>query len=102
MRKSINPKAIEIQRRFFEALDIVIGTGQCGGLQTFCKEHDLNRVKYSNIRTEMRNPEAAKPTNYKVIDLDALAHLCKDFNISSDWLLLGRGKMFRNETYGKI
>lgn len=95
MLKNIRPELVSIQRRFFEALDVVIGTGQCGGLQTFCKEHNLNRVKYSNIRTEMRKPDEAKPTNYKVIDLDALAYLCKDFNISSDWLLLGKGKMFR-------
>jgi hypothetical protein len=95
MKKSINPQAIEIQKRFFDALDLLIDTKQCGGLQTFCKEHELNRAKYSNIRTEMRNPEMAKPTNYKVIDLDALTYLCKDFNVSPDWLLLNKGDMFK-------
>jgi hypothetical protein len=96
MKKSINPQAIEIQKRFFEALDLLISTGQTGGLQTFCKEHDLNRVKYSNIRTELRKPASeAKPTNYKVIDLDALTYLCKDYNVSADWLLLGKGTMFK-------
>lgn len=96
MLKNIRPEMISIQRRFFEVLDAVIGTGQCGGLQTFCKEHDLNRVKYSNIRTEMRKPsDEAKPTNYKVIDLDALTYLCKDYNVSPDWLLLGKGGMFK-------
>jgi hypothetical protein len=96
MLKNIRPEMIAIQSRFFEALDVLIASQECIGLQTFCKKHALNRVKYSNIRTEMRNPDMAKPTNYKVIDLDALAHLCKDFNISSDWLLLGKGTMFNN------
>ncbi|MDR1881770.1 MAG: hypothetical protein LBR26_03190 [Prevotella sp.] len=95
MKKSINPQAIEIQKRFFEALDLLIDTKQCGGLQTFCKEHDLNRVKYSNIRTELRKPNEAKANNYKVIDLDALAWLCKDYNVSSDWILLNKGNMFK-------
>jgi hypothetical protein len=96
MKKNINPQAIEIQKRFFEALDLLISTRQTGGLQTFCKNHDLNRVKYSNIRTELRKPASeAKPTNYKVIDLDALAYLCKDFGVSPEWLLLGKGKMFK-------
>lgn len=95
MKKSINPQAIAIQKRFFEALDLLIATKQYGGLQTFCKKHKLNRVKYSNIRSEMRNPENAKLTNYKVIDLDALAYLCTDFNVSPDWLLLNKGKMFK-------
>ena len=50
MLRIIRPELLSIQRRFFEALDVVIGIGQCGDLQTFCKEHGLNRVKYSNIR----------------------------------------------------
>lgn len=95
MLKNIRPEMIAIQRRFFEALDVLIDTGQCGGLKTFCEEHGLNRVKYSNIRTEMRNPSEAKPTNYKVIDLDAMTYLCKDYNVSADWLLLGKGNMFK-------
>ena len=90
----IRPELLSIQRRFFEALDLMISDGRTAGLQTFCKQHGLNRVKYSNIRTEMRNPESAKPTNYKIIDLEALSFLCADFNISPEWLLLGKGKMF--------
>jgi hypothetical protein len=87
---------IAIQKRFFEALDLLINTKQCGGLQTFCNNHGLNRVKYSNIRTELRKPASeAKPTNYKVIDLDALAYLCKDFGVSPEWLLFGKGKMLK-------
>lgn len=94
MLKTIRPELLSIQRRFFEALDLLINTGQTT-MKTFCDEHGLNRVKYTNIRIEMRNPEAAKPTNYKIIDLDALTHLCADFNISPDWLLLNKGGMFR-------
>lgn len=98
MKKSINPQAIEIQKRFFLALDILIENKKCGGIQTFCKDHDLNRVKYSNIRTELRKPaHEAKPTNYKVIDIDALQYLCNDYGISCEWLLFGRGRMLTCE-----
>jgi hypothetical protein len=45
----------------------------------------------------MRKPEQAKPTNYKMIDLDALMYLCQDFNISAEWLLTGRGNMYKKE-----
>jgi hypothetical protein len=95
MLKTIRPEMIAIQSRFFEALDILIASHECGGLKPFCDDHNLNRVKYSNIRTEMRNPDMAKPTNYKVIDLDALSHLCRDYKISPEWLLLGNGTMFK-------
>ena len=96
MTRVMRPEITAIQSRFFEALDIMIGTGQCGGLQTFCKEHGLNRTRYSNIRTDMRKPaNEDRQTNYKTIDIDALAYLCKDYNVSADWLLLGKGGMFK-------
>lgn len=91
MRKNINPQAIEIQRRFFQALDLAVSTGKVKGLATFCREHNLNRVKYSRIKNSLDKP--AEETLYKIIDLDALAGLCRDFNVSADWLLLGKGKM---------
>lgn len=95
MLKNIRPELITIQHRFFQALDMAIDMGKTKGLQTFCNEHGLNRVKYSNIRTELRNPEKAKPTNYKIIDPDAMAYLCKDFGVNPQWLLFGKGKMFK-------
>ena len=91
MKKSINPKAIEIQRRFFAALELVIASKQLKGLKTFCKNHDLNRTKYSRIKNELDKPLEA--TKYKIIDLDALAALCSDFGVSPEWLLLGTGDM---------
>ena len=71
MKKSINPKAIEIQRRFFTALELVIASKQLKGLKTFCENHDLNRTKYSRIKNELDKPLEA--TKYKMIDIDALA-----------------------------
>lgn len=95
MKKTINPKAIEIQRRFFEALEIVIASKQLKGLKTFCESHDLNRTKYSRIKNELDKP--LKATQYKVIDLDALAALCSDFGVSPEWLLLGNGDMLKKD-----
>lgn len=96
MKKVINPQAIEIQKRFFEALDIAIESGALpGGLKEFCNDHGLNRVKYSSIKNDLkRKEEEVKPHSYKVIDIDALAHICRDFGVSPEWLLFGRGKMF--------
>lgn len=98
MPNNINPEIDEIHKRFFDALDVAIDTGKISGLQTFCEEHGLNRVKYSNIRSELRNPEKRneeKPHRYRSIDVEALMHICKDFNVSAEWLLLGNGKMFK-------
>jgi hypothetical protein len=92
MKKSINPQAIEIQKRFFEALEMAIQDKAITGLQGFCKDHQLNRVKYQRIRVALQNPNANQM--YKIIDLDALSYICNDFNISAEWLLLGKEPMF--------
>ena len=70
MKKSINPQAIAIQRRFFEALDLAISLGKITGLKGFCDDHQLNRTKYSCIKNSLDKP--LDETNYKMIDLDAL------------------------------
>lgn len=95
MKKSINPKAIEIQRRFFTALELVIASKRLKGLKTFCENHDLNRTKYSRIKNELDKPLEA--TKYKMIDLDALSALCSDFGVNPEWLLLGIGDMLKKD-----
>lgn len=95
MRKSINPQAIEIQRRFFEALDLAISLGKISGLKGFCDDHKFNRTKYSRIKNSLDKP--IEETTYKMIDLDALSALCRDFGVSAEWLLLGRGKMLKSD-----
>lgn len=93
MKKSINPKSIEIQRRFFEALELMIASGKIKGLKTFCTNHGFNRTKYSRIKNALDMP--IEEMTYKAIDLDALSVLCSDFPINAEWLLLGRGKMLK-------
>lgn len=94
MKKSINPQAIEIQRRFFLVLDMAIQSGEIkGGLKGFCDVHKLNRVKYSRIKNDMNKPNEEQ--SYKIIDLDALAYISEDFGVSTEWLLFGSGEIFK-------
>lgn len=93
MKKSINPRAFEIQRRFFQALDLAIASEKVNGLKGFCDNHKLNRTKYSRIKNALDKP--IEESAYKMIDVDALAALCADFGVSPEWLLLGRGKMLK-------
>lgn len=95
MKKSINPKAIAIQNRFFEALEMAISLGAVNGLKGFCDTHKLNRTKYSRIKNDLNKP--IEEMTYKLIDIDALAGICTDFGVSAEWLLLGRGKMLKND-----
>lgn len=103
MKKAINPQAIAIQRRFFEALDYLIDAKRMSGLKPFCDDNQLNRTKYSRIRNSLGKP--LEETTYKLIDMDALAALCRDYGVSAEWLLLGIGKMLKTDkrcTFKKV
>ena len=95
MKKSINPQALSIQRRFFEALEMAISLGKINGVKGFCDSHNLNRTKYSRIKNDLN--KLIDEMTYKMIDIDALAGICADFGVSPEWLLLGRGKMLKND-----
>ena len=97
MKKSINNEAVAITRRFFQALQMAIDNGLCTGVKGFCEEHNLNREKYQYIKNDLKKP--VEEWRYKVIDLDALQYLCKDFMFSAEWLLLGQGKMMKRNDY---
>lgn len=95
MKKGINSRAVEIQKRFFEALKYIMESQKLTDLKTFCNKNNLNRVRYSRLKNLYGD---ARGTNtYKKIDIDALAAICEDYCISTQWLLLGRGKMINSK-----
>lgn len=91
MKKTINPQVLDIQRRFFEAISLAKLLGKTTGLKSFCEAHNLNLVKYYRIKGDLGKPIGEM--HYKAIDIDALLYVCRDFSVSTDWLLLGRGKL---------
>ena len=91
--KIVTANTHAVQRRFFEAIDELIAKSDLAGLQTFCNDYNLHRAKYSNLRSAVRDPE--HDARYKFIDIDAIIYLVRDFKVSADWLLLGKGNMFK-------
>lgn len=84
--KNENNTTMEVQARFFEAMNTAIQLGRIRGVDSFCKKHGLNRTKYVLLRSHRYDI-------YKWIDIAALAAICEDCNVSPTWLLLGKGKM---------
>ncbi len=92
--KTVRPQVQAIQDRFFQAIDMLIESDKIKSLQAFCFDYGLHRPKYSNLRTRSKD-KSKIGTGYKFIDVDAPSYLVKDFNISADWILTGRGGMFK-------
>jgi hypothetical protein len=91
--KTVRPEAKAIQDRFFKVLNQLIETGKVKNLQSFCRDYDLHRPKYSRLRTQTMDPD--KIAAYKFIDIDSLGILVKNYKVSGDWLLTGKGKEFK-------
>lgn len=82
----ISPEGIAVTKRFFEAIDMLKAQKRMRGLLTFTKAHDIN---YWNINTVRNQPEVS------VLKPEWITYLVLDYGISADWLITGRGGMFK-------
>ena len=85
---NISPAGVAITDRFFEAIEILRSQKRLRGLQTLTRNHGLNYGNVAFIKSH-RSTSVLKP--------EILAYLAKDYGISSEWLLLGTGPVFRQD-----
>jgi hypothetical protein len=79
-----SPEATEINKRFFLVIDYLVDIKKIRGLNTFTKMHNIN---YWNLCTVKNEP------GRRVLKVEYIAFLAKDFNISLEYILLGNGPM---------
>lgn len=87
MRKN-TPEAIAITKRFFLAIDYLIMKRELRGLGTFAKKYNIN---YWNLYTLKKEPHR------RVLKIEFIAYLVKDFNVSADYLLFGIGSITKQQ-----
>lgn len=75
---------IEITKRFFEAIDFLKDTKEIRGLQTFTRRYDINKWNMLTLKKDPMN---------RILKPEYLSYLVRDYGISADWLLTGRGKI---------
>lgn len=80
----------EVNERFFLALETLIKLGLLKNFSTFFKKNQLHREKYSEMKN---NPNS----RYKTLDIEAIYYLANKYKVSLEWLILGKGKMLKNE-----
>ena len=83
---NISKEGIEVTKRFFEAIDMLKAQKRMRGLLTFTKAHDIN---YWNINTVRNQPDVS------VLKPEWITYLVLDYGISAEWVLTGRGGMFK-------
>lgn len=82
---NISEVSLQINSRFFEAVDLLKRRRVLGGLNGFAKRY---HVVLGNLYT-------IKTKRCGAVKAEYLYYLVRDFGISADWLLTGRGDMFR-------
>lgn len=75
-----------IVKRFFEALQRLKADGKIRGKQTFTREYEINRW---NLNTLEKDPSR------DIFQPAWLTYLVEGYGVSSQWLLTGRGKFYK-------
>lgn len=72
--------------RFYSALDALIAKKEIRGINTYCRLYNIDRRNFLAQKKDM---------NRAIIQISWLQGMVKDFGVSGDWLLTGRGAMFK-------
>lgn len=85
-RRVYREETIAVMERFFKALEAVIETGAIRGVQTYCNDFDIDkRHLYAQ----------KKDLNKGFFEVYWILPMIQKFGVSSDWLLFGKGNMFK-------
>jgi len=80
---SLPPETIELTERFFSALDVLSQQKVIRGKATFVKRYGLDLRNFYKVQEHQIR---IKP--------EWLVYLVRDYNVSAEWLMMGRGGMF--------
>ncbi|MFV0501743.1 MAG: hypothetical protein ACK5MH_09165 [Bacteroidales bacterium] len=85
---SISKEGVDITKRFFEAIDMLIASKKIRGVKTFTDMYNINRRNFITIKN---NPENS------ILKTEYLLYLVRDFNFNAHWLITGNGGMFAKQ-----
>lgn len=83
---SVSAKGIEITNRYFQAIDILKAQRKVKSLRTITERYGVNYGNFHTIKTH--------PDTY-ILKPELIASLSEDYGVSTEWLLLGKGRFFK-------
>jgi hypothetical protein len=79
----------QIVTRFYIAVHELINRKELRGVQTFTRLYGIDRRAFKTVEA---NPQR------KMFDTGWLNYLVRDFNVNPEWLLTGRGFIFKEDS----
>lgn len=86
--RAYTTETIAVISRFFAAIATLIAMKKIRGKATYWRIANIDRLNFN---------AQSKDYNRGYFQVSWIITLIKDFNVSSDWLLLGKGDMFRKD-----
>ena len=84
-KREYTKETIEIMNRFYEAVSVLILHKKIRGIQTYCNLAGIDRRHFYAQKKEISRGW---------FQMAWMLPLIKEFGVSSDWLLLGKGSIF--------
>lgn len=78
----------QVISRFFEALDLIVSNKTIRGIKTYCDMYNIDRRNLYNQRKDL---------NRGWFQVSWLYPLVTTYNINAEWLITGKGRMFKSE-----
>ncbi|MEY8591415.1 hypothetical protein AALK14_08195 [Butyricimonas hominis] len=82
----ITEETKQIMIRFYSALDALIEKKELKGVNTYCRLYNIDR---RNLLAQRKDLDRV------ILQISWMQPIVKDFGVSGDWLLTGRGAMFK-------
>lgn len=82
----ITDETKQIMLRFYSALDALIEKKELRGVNTYCRLYNIDR---RNLLAQRKDLDRS------ILQISWMQPMVKDFGVSGDWLLTGRGTMFK-------
>ncbi|HBG40211.1 MAG TPA: hypothetical protein DDW85_02205 [Porphyromonadaceae bacterium] len=73
--------------RFYSALDAIIAKKDIRGVATYCRLYDIDRRNFVAQRKDL---------DRGWFQISWLQPMVLDFGVNAEWLLTGRGRMFKS------
>ena len=88
-----NGESVKIVERFFEAIYDLKEKKIIRGKQTFTRSYNINSRNFWLLEQDKTRD---------ILQLSWIAHLVNDFHVSAEWIITGKGKMYKKEPSPKL
>ncbi len=84
----ISEQGVAITERFFLAIDTLKRDKVIHSLLEFTTTHNINRWNLITVRNQPQQ---------SVLKPEWIFYLCNSYNVSADWIILGKGSFYAND-----